>query len=280
MSAVARERRHTLAFLAGLRRFAPVYLDTEVDMTAVQKHRALGRHEGLRYSVVTYVLHAAGRALDRHPEANAAISGSLRPQVAQYTGVDGKLALDKTMNGRRIVLSAVLPGLNRAGIDEIQLGVTRLRGADPALAPEFAAARALQRIPPSFGRLLYRAAVRPLRGRPERLGTFAVTSLGHSVVDSLHSVGGTTTTFGVGRILERPVVRDDRITIAPMMRLSLTFDHRVIDGGEAAEVLADVKAGLEAFSPAEESDIRAPTLPATLTTTPATPFTTVATTTP
>lgn len=58
-------------------------------------------------------------------------------------------------------------------------------------------------------------------------------------------MGGTTTTFGVGRVLERPVVREGRIVVAPVLRLSLAFDHRVIDGAEAADVLTEVKKALE-----------------------------------
>jgi len=79
-------------------------------------------------------------------------------------------------------------------------------------------------------------------------GTVAVTSLGHRPVDGFHSVGGTTITLGLGRIVDRPVVRAGEITVAPVMRLNLAFDHRVIDGAEAADVLAALKQSLESFT--------------------------------
>ncbi|MGP4049797.1 2-oxo acid dehydrogenase subunit E2 [Streptomyces sp. 2A115] len=79
------------------------------------------------------------------------------------------------------------------------------------------------------------------------MGTFAVTSLGHRPVEAFHSVGGTTITLGLGAIADRPVLRDGRITVTPVMPLSLTFDHRVIDGTEAADVLAEIEEGLESF---------------------------------
>ncbi|MFJ2131536.1 2-oxo acid dehydrogenase subunit E2 [Streptomyces sp. NPDC087845] len=242
---MARQRRHTLQFLGEIRSFAPVFLDTEIDMTRIGEHRTAARAAGHRYSVVTYVLHTAARVLADHPEANAAITGRIRPRVARYESVDGKLTLDRTLDGRRIVLSAVLPGLHRAALDDIQHQVDHYRDGDPATMPEFAGARALQRLPMPLGRLAYRAAVRPLGRRAARMGTFAVTSLGHRPVDGFHSVGGTTVTLGLGRIAERPVVRDHVVTTAPVMRLSLAFDHRVIDGAEAADVLGDLKDGLE-----------------------------------
>ncbi|MDN3359004.1 2-oxo acid dehydrogenase subunit E2 [Actinomadura sp. DC4] len=242
---VARERRHTLHFLEEVRSFAPVFLDTEIDMTAVTGHRAAA---GRKYSVVTYVLLAAARALSKHPEANAAIRGRRRPKIARFDTVSGKLTLDRTLNGHRIVLSAVLPDLDRAGLDEVQAEVDRYRDGDPATMPDFAGVRALHRMPWPFGSTVFRLAARPLARRPEMLGTFAVTSLGHRPVDGFHSVGGTTITLGVGRIADRPVARDGEVVIVPAMRLSLAFDHRVIDGAEAADLLADIKDGLEAFN--------------------------------
>jgi pyruvate dehydrogenase E2 component (dihydrolipoamide acetyltransferase) len=43
--------------------------------------------------------------------------------------------------------------------------------------------------------------------------------------------------LGVGRIVEEPVVRDGRIVVGSTITLSLTFDHRVIDGAPAARWL-------------------------------------------
>lgn len=254
--AVARQRRHTLHFLEEIRGFAPVFLDTEVDMTGVSAHRSAARAGGHRYSIVTYVLYSAARVLARHPEANAAIAGRRRPRVARYPSVNGKLTLDKTLAGQRVVLSAVLPDLQDAGLAEIQQQVDHYRDGDPATMPEFARVRALHRLPWPLRPAVFRLGVRPLRRRPLTFGTFAVTSLGHRPVDGFHSVGGTTVTIGLGRIADRPVVRGGALAVAPVMRLNLAFDHRVIDGAEAADVLADLKQALEAFA-AEAQDAAA-----------------------
>jgi pyruvate/2-oxoglutarate dehydrogenase complex dihydrolipoamide acyltransferase (E2) component len=243
---LAPERRPTLYFLGRIRSFAPVFLDTDVDMTRVVRHRSAGK----RYSYVSYVLHAAARALIRHPDANAAIHGRRWPRIARYDAVHGKLALDRTLNGRRVVLSAVLPDLDTADLDEIQRQVDHYRDGDAATMPEFAGVRLLHRLPWPLGPMALRSASAPLRRRPETMGTFALTSLGHRPVHSFHSVGGTTVTLGMGAVQERPVVADGRLGIAPIMRLSLAFDHRVIDGAEAADVLTDIKQGVEDFAAA------------------------------
>jgi pyruvate/2-oxoglutarate dehydrogenase complex dihydrolipoamide acyltransferase (E2) component len=243
----ARERRHTLYFLRDVRAFAPVFLDTEIDLTQVRLHRGAAQADGRKYSLVTHILYSAGRVLARHPEANAAIGGRTRARIARFGAVNAKLTLDKTLNGHRVVLAAIIPDVHRSSLDDIQRAVDLYRDGDADSMPEFSAVRALHRLPGLLGGAAYHYAVRSLRKRPATLGTLAVTSLGHSAVDSFHSVGGTTITLGVGRAVDRPIVRDGAIVVAPVMRLSLTFDHRVIDGAEAADVLTELKDALESF---------------------------------
>ncbi len=242
---VPRQRRHTLYFLQEIRSFSPVFLDTEVDMSLVREHRASAAER--RYSVVSYVLHTAGRVLVRHPQANAATRGGVLPKVAPSAGAHGKIALDKTWDGQRVTLSAVLPDLDRAELDEIQDKVEHYRDGEPEQLPEYAGLPLLHRLPRPIAQTAFRRVVRPLGNRAQRMGTFAVSSLGHRSVDGFHSVGGTVVTLGVGRITDRPVVRDGALAIAPTMRLSLSFDHRIIDGAEAADILTEIKEGLESF---------------------------------
>ncbi|HEX2646551.1 MAG TPA: 2-oxo acid dehydrogenase subunit E2, partial [Candidatus Dormibacteraeota bacterium] len=74
-------------------------------------------------------------------------------------------------------------------------------------------------------------------------------------VTSLGALGGIAATpvinypelaiVGVNRIVERPVVRDGQIAIRKMMNLSSSFDHRIVDGWEAASFIARIKQLLE-----------------------------------
>ncbi|MER5768701.1 2-oxo acid dehydrogenase subunit E2 [Streptomyces sp. NPDC001985] len=259
-----RRRRHTLCFLEHAARQRPVHLDTEIDMTRIAAHRAAARAEGRRYAVVAYLLWATGRVLRRRPEANAALAPGgfpwLRgPRTVRFPGVTAKLALDRSFDGERTVLSALLPGLESAGLDAIQERIDRYRDPGAALLPEFRGVRLLSRLPVPLGRLAFAAAVRDPARRPAVLGTVAVSSLGHRPVDGFHSSGGTAVTLCAGRVVDRAVVREGRLAVAPVMRLGLTFDHRVIDGAAAADVLGDLKHTLEGFHGGAEED-RARTL--------------------
>lgn len=78
-------------------------------------------------------------------------------------------------------------------------------------------------------------------------GTFTITNVG--------SLGGTYATpllnypevanLGIGKIQQRPVVKNGKIDIRYILTLSLSFDHRIIDGAEAARFLNDVMIHLE-----------------------------------
>lgn len=217
-------------------------------MSRVVADRTKATAGGERRSIVSYVVVAAGRVLAKHPEANAAIQGRIRARVARYPFVHAKVTLDRVLDGSRVVLATVVPNVHEASLADVQAHLDRVRTADPAQAPEFAGIRRVHRAALPVALARFRRATRDLTLRPLLTGTVAVTSLGHRDVDGFHSVGGTTVTLGVGRVVDRPVVRDGRVEIAPVMRLNLTFDHRVIDGAEAADVLTELRRELESWA--------------------------------
>ena len=74
-------------------------------------------------------------------------------------------------------------------------------------------------------------------------GTFTITNLGMYGVDVFTPIVNPpeTAILGVGRVVEKPVIVDKQIVARPAMQLSLTFDHRVVDGAPAAEFLQKIK---------------------------------------
>jgi pyruvate dehydrogenase E2 component (dihydrolipoamide acetyltransferase) len=70
-------------------------------------------------------------------------------------------------------------------------------------------------------------------------GTFTITNLGHLGVDAFTPIinAGECGILGVGRMIKRAVVRDGQLRVAKTAILSLTFDHRLVDGVPAARFL-------------------------------------------
>ncbi|NHV97694.1 MAG: 2-oxo acid dehydrogenase subunit E2 [Thaumarchaeota archaeon] len=81
-------------------------------------------------------------------------------------------------------------------------------------------------------------------------GTFIVTNLGMFKIDIFTPIifPDQVAILGVGRMVEKPVVADGQIKIKPILTLSLTADHRVIDGALAATFLNRVTEYLEKIS--------------------------------
>ena len=79
-------------------------------------------------------------------------------------------------------------------------------------------------------------------------GTFTVSNLGMFDVDSFTAVINPPEAgiLAVGKIAKTPVVVNDEIVIRPIMTLSLTYDHRVVDGAPAAQFLKRIKELLQA----------------------------------
>jgi pyruvate dehydrogenase E2 component (dihydrolipoamide acetyltransferase) len=73
--------------------------------------------------------------------------------------------------------------------------------------------------------------------------TFTLTNLGSLDIDGFTPIINPpqAAILGVGRILEKPVAREGVAVIRPMVTLSLSFDHRIIDGAPAARFLQRVK---------------------------------------
>jgi pyruvate dehydrogenase E2 component (dihydrolipoamide acetyltransferase) len=75
-----------------------------------------------------------------------------------------------------------------------------------------------------------------------RGGIFTITNLGMYGIDAFTPIINQpqVAILGVGRIIEKPAVHDGQIAIRSLMTLSLTFDHRIVDGAPAAAFLHDV----------------------------------------
>lgn len=78
-------------------------------------------------------------------------------------------------------------------------------------------------------------------------GTFTISNLGMYAIDSFTSIINQpeSAILGVARIAEKPVVVNNAIVSRSMMTMSLSIDHRVIDGAPAAAFLTELKETLE-----------------------------------
>jgi pyruvate dehydrogenase E2 component (dihydrolipoamide acetyltransferase) len=153
--------------------------------------------------LIPTVLKAVAHSLQEYPELNARLE---RDEIVYLDRYDIGVAV-QTEQG---LVVPVVRGCDTRSVDELAADVARL--ADEARA----------------GKL----APEDLRG-----GTFTVTSAGklaglfHTPIVNHPEVA----ILGIGRIADRPVVRDGEIAVRRTGTIAVTFDHRVIDGARASE---------------------------------------------
>ena len=191
----------------------------EVDVTALEALRgALNGEFGkarAKLTVLPFLVKAMVRALPKWPQINA-----------RYHDDDGFV---RRYAGVHLGIATQTPG---------GLVVPVVRHAETLTLWECAA---------EISRLAT-AAREGKASRDELAGsTITITSLG--------ALGGLATTpvinypevaiVGVNKMIERPVVRDGAIVVRKMMNLSSSFDHRVVDGWDAAEFVQRLRALLE-----------------------------------
>jgi len=192
----------------------------EVDMTRIaklrQKHKKRYEESGVKLSFMPFILNAVTRGISQYPVMNSAV-------------VDRSVAYRQDVN------------LGMAVAVDWGLLVPVIRNADE---------KSLLGLARSVGELAERARTRKLGPDDLQGGTFTVTNPG--VFGSLFGTPiinqPQVAIMCVGTITKRPVVtEDDAIAIRHMMYLSLSFDHRVIDGATGDRFMKSVKDHLEQF---------------------------------
>ncbi len=186
----------------------------EVDASRLLKaHQALARRHDSKISLDALVVMAVIPALRSFPELCATSDGD-EPIVPGVSDVG--IAVE-TPDG---LLVAVV-------VDAAAKGVVEL-AAETRSSDEGAKSRSLSPV--------------ELTGHPLSVSNIGAVGVGHGtpIIPT-----GTTAILSVGRAQQKPIVIDDELVITPVMPLSLSYDHRVIDGGLGRRFMAQVIENLE-----------------------------------
>jgi len=197
---------------ASLQNTAQLSTFTEVDVTEMVRFRNLVREEYKKEEVkISYndiIIMATAYALKRHPSMNSTLVGD---EIILHNAVHMGIAV------------ALKEGLI----------VPKLRYADK---------KSLLQIAKEARELAGKARKGVLGIDEVTDGTFTITNVGMFGMDGFTPIINPPETgiLGVGRVVEKPAVVNGEVVIRQMMTLSLTFDHRVVDGAPAMTFLKDL----------------------------------------
>jgi pyruvate dehydrogenase E2 component (dihydrolipoamide acetyltransferase) len=193
---------------------AQAYMTNSIDATAIQEFRekilaVSEKKHGVRVTITDFVIKITAMAIERHPVINT-----------RWTA-DGILFLKNINIGMAMAIKdglivPVIHNANKKSIIQIAKDRTALidKGRGGKLGPA------------------------EMTG-----GTFTVSAMGMFGTELFTAIINQpeNAILGVGAIIDKPVVVNKQIVIKPMMNLSLTYDHRTIDGADAGRFLQTLK---------------------------------------
>jgi pyruvate dehydrogenase E2 component (dihydrolipoamide acetyltransferase) len=192
------------------------YLLVDIDMgDALVLRRQINDavEEDARVTINDLIVRACAVALQRHPQFNATIEGDV---------------------------------VTRRGSENVCIAIAM---DDGLIAPALidTGNKSLAQIAGETKDLVGRAKGGSLRAEEMNDGTFTITNLGAYGIETLIGIiqPPQTAILGVGSVLEQPVARDGVIGTRQLMKVALSADHRVTDGAQGAQFLAEIKRLLE-----------------------------------
>ena len=216
--------------LAGASRRFQVHTLIELDVTAPKARLS---QSVPHVSWTGFVLATLARAVALHPEVNARRAGN---RIVTFDRVDIGATVERQWEGRTILDVVALRDADRTSCAEISRSLHAAKYGPGQSHRQSGVTAQLVKLPGP----IRRAAIRVAATRPRIAATFGpavgVTSLGmfSSAWGWAIPLAPLTVIATVGAVMDRPAVHGGRIAVRPMLPLTLSFDHAVVDGAPAA----------------------------------------------
>ena len=242
VSETARGRWNLLDLIGAVgRKAVPTYIFSEVDATWAEELQRNYEQAGRQISFNAILLKAIGVAQREHPLSRTVAlpwgrTALLNDIVAGFTI---ERYIDEGTNPSVFLGSIESP--DHKSIEDITRELNNMAEADIDSVPQFERQSDFLELPHYVRRLMLWSGLRDPEFRLHYINaTFTLTSISKYGCKLLVPPSVCTSTFGVGSIEERAVVKEGRIVARPIFCLTLNFDHHVIDGAPAARFLKDI----------------------------------------
>ncbi len=222
----------------------PTYFFLDVDMTWIEELRATLAKYGIRVTATAFLLKAIAIAQRAHPDTRTAMLPFGRTVV--FNEIVAGFTVERFIGSQPTLFFGAIDEPDTKSIAEISEELKSHAEADLEKVWHMNLQHKFTWMPWFLRRLILYIGLRTPGIRLKCLGaTFGLSSLGKLGVKAMIPPCVSTSTFGVGAIEKRPVVKDGQIEIRKMMTLTLNFDHRIIDGAPAARFMNDIQKLLE-----------------------------------
>ena len=190
------------------------YLTAEINMdTSIAARKAINEEEGVKVSFNDLVVKASAYALRKNPNINASWYGD-KITIHQDINIGVAVAVDDGL------VVPVLKNVDSMSLPMINSQVKSLAG---------------------------KARNKKIQPAEMQGNTFTISNLGMFDIDEFTAIINPPDAciLAVGSIVKKPIVKDDQLAIGNMMKVTLSCDHRIVDGVTGAKFLQTLKFVLE-----------------------------------
>jgi len=189
------------------------YVTLSIDMTDLLIQRKAWKNDGVNISVNVFIIKAIAKTLKTFPMLNASADTN---SVSYKSKINIGVAV--SLEGGLVV--PVVKNADKKPLDEIHAEVAELAE---------------------------KARNNKLQSSDMQGGTFTISNMGMLGVENFAAIinPGESAILAVGATIPTPVVIDDKIIIRNMMKVTLSADHRAVDGADGAKFLAALKEKME-----------------------------------
>lgn len=221
----------------------------DFDVTDVRKRLREKRVGGTGGSLFAFVLKAIGKCLEEFPEFNALID---LKKTTCFETVDVNIPIEVEVDGKRNPKQYIIRDINHKTLRQVDEEIFRSKHADTG-EQGYVFSKTLQRILNALPGKLVVLLFRIILGNHERVrnlsGTVFVTSV--SMFSNVpgyiipYSGGPKASSFAVGSVAKKPVVKNGEVCIREMLNVTAIFNHDIIDGAPAARFINRLRKYIE-----------------------------------
>ncbi|MBX7237476.1 MAG: 2-oxo acid dehydrogenase subunit E2 [Caldilineales bacterium] len=207
----------------------------EVDISQAREHlRRIKETSGESLSFTGFIVYCCARAVDEDKHLHG--YRDWRNRLVLFDDVDVSLPVERQQHGQPVVLQTVIRAANRKSVWQIHREIRALQNKELVDTAWGRWLRWYVLVPRFMRSLFFRFAQRVPTLLKSFNGTVLVTSVGMfgSIAGWGIPLAGHTLCITVGGIEQKPMVENGQITNREHLRLTVTFDHDIIDGGPAA----------------------------------------------
>jgi len=224
----------------------------EIDVTLSRKKiREYNKTHSNKISFNAWLINVISSTIKKHETSASYLLG--KNKLLIFDDINVSIVVEKNIKGQKVPIPLIIEKANEANIETITMQITEAKNKE-FTEKEIVLHRKNQKferfyyfLPRFLRRYVWKFLLKHPKIAFKKMGNVAFTSIGMIgkvngwfIPISVHPI-----CFGVGSIIKKPSVIDDKIEIREILNMSILIDHDVIDGAPMARLISDLSKNIE-----------------------------------